>query len=75
VWFDRIAYSIIATLVTLALVFGVASLVSRDEDNTKPAMAHSEPVKPNLEVTAPIYVHSVAYRMPLPTGAKTSSPK
>jgi hypothetical protein len=72
---DRIAYSIIAALVTLALGFGVAGLVSRDEGGTKPAIAHSEAVRPNLVIRVPIYVHSVAYRMPFPTGAKTSSPK
>jgi hypothetical protein len=53
---DRIPYSIIATLVALSLGFGVASLVSRNEDETRPAIAHSEPVGPNLEVKAPIYV-------------------
>jgi hypothetical protein len=56
VWFDRIAHSIIATLVTFALGFGVASLVSRNEDETRPAIAHSEPVRSNLEVRPLIYV-------------------
>jgi hypothetical protein len=52
---DRIAYSIIAALVTLALGFGVAGLLSRD--HAKPAIAHSEPVTRNLAIRRPIYVH------------------